>query len=421
MHVRTIRTRARALDVTLQAPPSKSVTHRALVAASLAQGPSSIRNALAADDSAVTREGLRALGVEIRQQHEQLCVAGSGGLVPGGGRLELEDSGTSLRLLSAVACMGRRISELDGSARLRERPVEELASALRALGAHFDSSSWPLRVGGAAIAGGELSLPASRSSQFASALMMIAPGLAEGLHLELIPPVVSAPYVELTARVMNDFGAKVEREGEYLWHVRPGLMQGRDFRVEGDHSSASYFLAAAALCGGRVRVDGLDPASTQPDARLGSLLESLGCVLERGADWVQVRGNGSIPAFQVDLAEAPDLAPTVVVLALFAEGPCRVEGLSHLPYKESDRLTLLAENLQRLGRAAHVEGGAMLIGGETSRLRGAEIVTAADHRMAMAFALAGLRLEGMQIPQPDSVDKSNPAFWNQWSRLEGDG
>lgn len=419
MDVRTIRTRRRALEITVEAPPSKSVTHRALVAASLARGASSIRNALVSDDTRATCGGLAELGVEIRRCPQHVIVVGTAGTIRGGGRLNLRESGTSLRLLSAVASLGQRPSELDGAHRLRQRPIEELAVALRSLGGRFESTGWPLSIGGADLSGGPIALSGGRSSQFASALMMIAPSMPNGLRLELIPPVVSAPYIELTARVMREFGASVERESECRWRVRPGSMQGRDFRVEGDHSSVSYFLAAAAICGGSVCVRGIDPMSAQPDARLGSMLAELGCRFESGPDWIRIGGVGRIPAFRVDLADAPDLAPTVAALALFAEGPCRISGLAHLPFKESDRLSLLVENLNRLGRSARVAEGAIEIDGDQSRLKGNEIATASDHRMAMAFALAGLRLEGVRIPEPRSVEKSNPAFWDQWALFEG--
>jgi 3-phosphoshikimate 1-carboxyvinyltransferase len=168
-----------------------------------------------------------------------------------------------------------------------------------------------------------------------------------------------------------------------------------------------------------VRVLGLDPSSLQPDRRLGSLLEHLGCSVRTGEDWVEVEGDGVIPPFEVDLSDAPDLAPTLAVLALFAEGPCALRGVAHLRHKETDRLEELARNLRRLGREAIVTDVALEVGGKPRRLTGGPIGTAGDHRLAMAFAIAGLRLGGITIDDAACVAKSHPAFWPQFARLEG--
>ena len=262
-------------------------------------------------------------------------------------------------------------------------------------------------------------LACGRSSQFASALMLIAPRLAGGLEIEIAPPAVSLPYLDLTAAVLRDFGGKVERRAELRWRVAAGGLVGREYRIEGDHSSAGYALAAAAVLGGRVRVDNLRPGSTQPDARLGSILRDLGCRVESGSDWVEACGSGRIRGLDVDLGDAPDLAPTLAILALFAEGPSVLRGLAHLRHKESDRLGLLARNLTRLGRDARIDGDRLLVGQAPPRLTGARIATDSDHRLAMAFAVAGLRVAGIEIEQPECVAKSNPAFWEQFERLEG--
>ncbi len=237
----------------------------------------------------------------------------------------------------------------------------------------------------------------------------------------LEPPIVSLPYVELTERMLRAFGVAIDRPGPLHWQVEPGDYAGRELRVEGDHSSASYFLAAAAVRGGRVRIDGLDPQSVQPDARLGALLEQMGCRRTTGDDWIEIEGTGSVSAFDVDLSDAPDLGPTVAVLGLFADGPSVLRGVAHLRHKESDRLALLAENLTALGRPAHAEGDRLVIGERPARFQEATIRTAGDHRMAMAFALAGLAVDGVNVDDADCVAKSNPAFWEAFERLEQPG
>lgn len=425
MNERRVRTATPPLRATFTAPASKSVTHRALVAAALASGPSRLLGPLEADDTRATRDGLEALGVDIEKTDGSWTVRGGAGVVPGGGEVDLLESGTSLRFLLAVASLGRRASLLDGSPRLRERPVEELTQALARLGGTVlrggPGAGLPLVVGGGTgPEGGVVTLASGRSSQFASALLLIGARLPLGLDLTLAPPVVSLPYVELSGKVLTEFGVPIERTEIHRWRVSPGDYRGREYRIEGDHSSVSYFLAAAAVVGGKVKVDGLDPASPQPDGRLCEILSHLGCAARTGADWIEVEGSGRIPPFDLDLSAAPDLVPTLAVLALFAEGACAVRGVSHLRFKESDRLEVLAQNLRALGRPARAGGDVLEVSGSSaSGLRGGRILTGSDHRMAMAFAVAGLRLDGVVVDDPHCVAKSNPRFWDEFSRLEG--
>jgi 3-phosphoshikimate 1-carboxyvinyltransferase len=405
--------------------PSKSVTHRALVAAALADGESTLLHPLDADDTRATRDALAALGVTIHTANDGWVVRGCGGRIPGGGALSLGESGTTMRLLAAVAALGAAPSRLDGAPRLRERPLRELASALKRLGASIhpdpETGGLPLTAGGSPVTGGAVSLPGSRSSQFASALLLIAPRLKEGLDLTIEPPAVSLPYVQLTADVLTAFGVRVARISELRWQVASGAFAGRDYPVEGDHSSASYFLAAAAVLGGRVRVRGLLSESAQPDARLGGILRDLGCRVDAGSDWVEVEGSGRIPSFDLELVDAPDLVPTLAVLALFAEGRCVLRGLAHLRHKESDRLELLARNLRTLGRHAIAFDDRLVVESPPPCLGGGRISTASDHRIAMAFAIAGMRIEGVAVEDPACVAKSNPDFWTQLAELAATG
>jgi len=414
-----------ALAARIRASPSKSVTHRALVAAALAQGPSRIVDPLDADDTRATAQGLRELGVVVEFGAGAWNVEGVGRAIPGGGSLWLEDSGTSLRFLTAVACLGARPSRLDGSSRLRERPLEELAEALRTLGGRVrlpdGVGGLPLEAGGTArLRGGRIRIPSGRSSQFASALMLVGSRLSGGLDLTLEPDAVSVPYIEITERVLLDFGVDVERVDRFRFKVAEGDSRGRTYSVEGDHSSASYFLAAAAIVGGKVRVDGLTARSPQPDARLAGVLRGLGCRVEDGEDWIEVEGGGTLSGFDLEMSGAPDLVPTLAVLGLFADGPSVVRGIAHLRHKESDRLELLARNLTALGRPTSVRDDRLEIGPlPADGLRGSLVETRSDHRMAMAFAVAGLRLSDIRIDDADCVAKSNPRFWQQFESLAG--
>jgi 3-phosphoshikimate 1-carboxyvinyltransferase len=420
MESRRIEPARRALDALVRAVPSKSVTHRALVAAALARGTSRVRLPLDADDTRRTRDALCALGIEVRVEGGDWVVVGASGRIPGGGRAFLGDSGTTLRFLTAVAALGARESRLDGSERLRERPIAELGRALRtiggrivALGAH---GGLPLVAGGSAPHGGSVDVEADRSSQFASALLLIAPVLSDGLDLRLLPPAVSTPYVELTLAVLEAFGARIRRPEPFRFVVEPGGLSGRVYRVEGDHSSASYFLAAAALCGGRVCVTGLDPRSRQADAAFAGMLESIGCRVRAEAESVEVAASGRIPGFEIDAGDCPDVVPTLAALAAHAEGPCVIRGVPHLKWKESDRLEVLAENLCRLGRPAVADGSSLRVDTSQGDLRPATIRTASDHRIAMAFAVAGLR-SPLSIDDPACVAKSYPAFWDDFGTL----
>ena len=407
----------RPLDARLRAPGSKSVTHRALVAAALADGRSTISGSLDATDIGVTVSGLSALGVTVEQRPGDVVVEGCGGRLAGGAILDLKESGTSLRLLAAVAALGREPSRLDGTDRLRDRPLAPLCRALRTLGATVTGDELPLTVGGTAFHGGDVRVAGSPSSQFASALMSIGPSLPGGVNLQVEEPAVSLPYVELTASVMRTFGVNVTRTGPLAWSIPESSYVATAYTVEGDHSSSSYFLAAPLIAAGRVRVHNLDPSSDQPDSRLASILERMGAGVERGDDWIEVRGSGQVRAFDVSLAEAPDLVPTVAVLALFADGPSTIRDVPHLRVKESDRLRQLAVNLNRLGRDAEVHDDRIEIREGRSEPRDRTIETAGDHRIAMAFALAGLRIDDLQVDDPACVAKSYPDFWRDWGAM----
>jgi 3-phosphoshikimate 1-carboxyvinyltransferase len=399
------------------------VTHRALVAAALADGPTTLVDPLDSDDTRTTLEGLRALGFETSTDPSGWTVVGRGGEVPGGGDIELRESGTSFRFLTALASLGARPSSLDGAPRLRARPVAELAEAIRSLGGTVElpsTGSLPLRAGGTRPRGGAVEIAADRSSQFASALLLIGHRLERGLRLRLTGTLVSRPYVDVTARVLRDFGVEIRSVGSDLETSHARIQGLTPYRIEGDHSSASYLFAAAAVTGGRVRVDGLRPDSAQPDASFTRRLADLGCAVERGEDWIEVAGTDRIPGFDLDLSQSPDLAPTWAVLGLFAEDPSRLAGVAHLRIKESDRLAVLAANLNALGRGAVAGPDELRIGPPPpAGLYGTTIRTDSDHRMAMAFAVAGLRVPGVVIDDAGCVGKSWPGFWEVFAELEG--
>jgi 3-phosphoshikimate 1-carboxyvinyltransferase len=412
------------VDVAFRAVPSKSDTHRALVAAALARGESEIVAPLLADDTSRTRDGLAALGARFAEFPSTWRVEGTAGSLPGGAKLSLGESGTTCRLLSAVAALGVEPSLLDGAPRLRERPLRPLLEALASLGARIEADprtgGLPLRIGGRPLRGGAVRVPGGQTSQFASALLLVGARLPGGLEVEVEPPHVSLPYLRMTLLTLSAFGVVASQPREGTWRVPETDYAGLRYRVEGDHSSASYFLAAAVATGGRVRVDGLEPDSLQADAAFGPLLRAAGARVSSAPGSVTVESAGTLDAFDVDLSAAPDLAPTVAVVALFAGGECRLRGLGHLRLKESDRLDAVAEGLRTLGAAVAIEGDALRVA-PPARARGGIVQTRSDHRLAMAFAVAGLRIPGVVVDDAACVAKSNPGFWDDFAALEAGG
>jgi 3-phosphoshikimate 1-carboxyvinyltransferase len=299
--------------------------------------------------------------------------------------------------------------------------MEELVQALSALGATVETAgdrTFPLRAGGSRMRGGWTVLSGARSSQFASALLLAAPAFERGLQLEVAPPRVSFSYVRLTVEILESFGGVVEMRGEAGFAIPAQRLTAADIAIEGDHSSASYLLAAAAILGGRVRVRGLRADSAQPDARFLRDLQTLGCRVDSDGTGIVVEGSGRVPAFAWDLTDAPDLAPTAAILALFAEGPCSLSGLRHVALKESDRLAVLQVNLNRLGAYAAVDDGTLsIVPPPRGAAHGARITVADDHRIAMAFAIAGLAIQGVTIDEPGAVAKSYPRFWDDLADL----
>jgi 3-phosphoshikimate 1-carboxyvinyltransferase len=414
----------------VEVPSSKSLTQRALIAASLAPGRSRIVRPLEADDSRLLVAALNVVGVAARWQHArggapELVIDGSEG-VPASpaSPVQAGNAGTTMRFLTARLAAGERECVIDGSDRMRQRPIEDLLQALRSLGARAASIEGdgcpPVRVGGEGLRGGEARLPGARSSQYLSALLLAAPAAVAGLDLIIDGDLVSRPYVDLTIDVMGRFGVEVEATrsegGEECFRVAPGQQyRPTDYEVEGDYSAASYFFAAAAITAGRVEVAGLTADSRQGDAAFLDLLERMGCVVERRAGAVVVQGPPVLRGIDADLGRMPDVAPTLAAVALHAQGPTRISGASHLRLKESDRIAALVDGIGRLGGEATAAPDGLTI---TPRaLSGAPVETFSDHRMAMAFAIAGLRIPGTVILDPGCVSKSFPAFWEALERL----
>jgi len=415
------------LDLRLTAPPSKSVTQRALVAASLADGVSRLRRPLLGDDGRRMVEALTAFGVAVRVGGEgDDCVVevdGRPGTPPPAGLVvDVGNAGTAMRFLAARFAAGAFPVVIDGNERMRERPIEDLLAALRGLGAEavalHGNGCPPVRVGGRGIAGGAVRMPGARSSQFVSALLLSGPAAARGVAVTVEGDLVSRPYVDLTLGVMRAFGARPEPVPPSGAARRFALPPGERYRpidmlVEGDWSSASYWFTAAAVVPGRVRVDGLEAASLQGDARFLDLIEAMGCRVARAPGHVVVEGPDRLRGISADLGDMPDVAPSLAVAALFAAGETRLTGVPHLRLKETDRIAVLCAAIRGLGGDAEPRADGLVV--RPRRLSGGTIDPRGDHRMAMAFAVAGLRLPGVTVLDPGCVAKSYPRFWDDFA------
>jgi 3-phosphoshikimate 1-carboxyvinyltransferase len=412
---------AGALQATLTLPGSKSYTHRALMAAALASGVSTLTNALKAEDTELTARALAQLGAGLDWQGTTIRVTGQGGRwQPVSEPLYLGNSGTSMRFLTALAALGQGEYRLTGTDRLCRRPLGELLAALKEIGVQAASEKGdgcpPVRVIGG-LKGGQAHLSGGTSSQYLSALLCIGPLAPQGLEIEVTGELVSRPYVDLTLEVLSDFGISFYRQG-YRYFQLPGgqCYLPQDYEIEADASSASYFWAAAALTGGRVTITNLTLASSQGDAAFPKVLERMGCVIGSSAAGLSVQG-GPLQGVTVDMAAMPDLVPTLAVLAAFARGDTIITGVAHLRHKESDRRAAVAAELGKMGLAARETADGLIVTG--GQPHGAVIETYDDHRIAMSFAVAGLKVPGMVITDPGCVAKSFPDFWEFFHRLSG--
>jgi 3-phosphoshikimate 1-carboxyvinyltransferase len=405
-------------------PGSKSDTNRALVAAALARGESELQGALDADDTRAMRECLRALGIALEEpEPARWRIRGGGGALAAPTRtLDARASGTTARFVTALATLAPGPSRIDGTPRMRERPIDDLVDALRQLGAEIAIEGRggcpPLLVRGGGLRGGRATIDASRSSQYVSAVLLVGPYGEHDLELHLKDGIlVSRPYVDLTLRTMRAFGAEAGWLGPGALAVRAGVpYRGRVHRIEPDASSAAYAFAAAAIAGGRVRVPGLPPDSVQADLRLLGLLERMGCRATRRGDELELAGPaGKLRALDVDMNESPDAVVALAVVCLFADGPSRLRNVAVLRLHETDRLAALEAELRKLGAGA--EAGPDWLRIEPGPLHGAEIETHDDHRLAMAFALAGLRVPGVVIRDPGCVAKTWPDYFSVLERL----
>jgi len=410
------------VDLRVRAPPSKSYTHRALIAAALAEGDSMIIEHLVAEDTLLTLSALRQLGVAIEERENGLLIHGTGGILSPGGRvtIDLKNSGTSMRLLASVALLADQPVVLTGSERMCERPIGDLVSALNAIGGqvrYLGRSGYPpIEVSGR-ILGGMVEISPEISSQFVTSLLMAAPYAEEDLTISLRGQSVSASYLDITLDLMASFGISVNSDAGKTFPVACGKpFVGRRYEVEGDYSSASYFFAIATVCGGEVAVTNLKPTSPQGDRQFLSLLREMGCTISSFENGYHLIRDGPLTGITCDMSGMPDTVQTLAAVAPFASGRTVIRGITHLRYKESDRIAAIEQVLSVFGAGVVTSGDSLSI--TPGKLHGGMIDPANDHRTAMSGAVLGLGIGGVSIHNAECVSKSYPEFWDI---LKGEG
>jgi 3-phosphoshikimate 1-carboxyvinyltransferase len=411
------------VDAVVQVPGSKSIANRALICAALAEGASTFTNLPDGDDTRAMLTCLAVLGIDVGRDDVRAgktSVTGTGGVLrPGPLDLPTRLAGTTSRFITAFASLGRGPYVIDGDPPLRSRPMAPLHDALAVLGVTLNAADrWghlPVTVSGPPTGGGRLQVRGDISSQFLTALMMIGPYIAGGLHISITTPLVSRPYLQITKAVMAEFGQDDVTIDDDEIVVGPGRYRGREYAIEPDASSASYPLAAAAVCGGRVEIPGLTKASMQGDAAFCDVLTKMGCNATRGEHSTIIESGAELRGIDIDMVDMSDLVPTLAAAAVFATTPTRIRGVGFIRAKESDRLGDLCRELGRLGvQAIETDDGLVI---EPSVLHGSSVETHHDHRLAMAFGVIGLRVSDVEIENPDVVTKSWPGFWDMLGSL----
>lgn len=413
-----------AIDAIVTVPGSKSYTNRALITAALANGESTIANALFSDDTKYLASSLNVLGipVEERQDANKFIVHGKGGAIPTRqANLFVGNAGTAMRFLTAMLTLGSGVYEIDGVARMRQRPIQDLLDGLKQLGADAVSKNNdgcpPVVIRGKGLRGGLAVVKGDLSSQYFSALLMTAPYAEKDVIIEVKGSLVSKRYVDMTVALMRQFGVNVENSDYKMFFVKSGQhYRATYYEVEGDASAASYFFAAAAITGGKVRVVGIGSDSLQGDIHFVDVLKSMGCRVKMGGNWTEVQGN-TLQGVDIDMSDMPDVVQTLAAVAVFAHGKTRVRNVKNMRIKETDRIAAVVNELRRMGiSAVEYEDGFEI---EPSLPRPAEIETYDDHRMAMSFAVIGLRSKGISIKNPECVSKTFPDYFQKLEALRG--
>jgi len=406
------------INAEVKVPASKSYTNRALLIAALADGKSILRNVLVSDDTKFMRNALEDMGVKIEDKGEDLVVHGTAGkLVAPKDELFVGNAGTAMRFLTAAISLADGNVVLTGNDRMKKRPIKDLVDGLGQLGVKIECSNGfpPINVSGGSLDGGKVKIKGDKSSQYFSSIMMSAPYAKNDVEIKVEGDLTSKSYIDITTDIMKKFGVIVENNDHKSFKIKAGQKYNAiEYEIEGDASSATYFFAAAAITKGKITVKGINPDSVQGDIGFSLVLEKMGCKVEVGKDSITIVGD-ELRGIDVDMNFMPDAVQTLAVVALFAKGETTIKNIANLRIKETDRIAALATELKKLG--AKVEEGNDNLTIIPREYNGCSIDTYDDHRMAMSFALAGLKIDGVKINNPECVSKSFPTFWEVFEGL----
>jgi 3-phosphoshikimate 1-carboxyvinyltransferase len=401
----------------IEVPSSKSYTNRALLIAALADGPCRVESPLLSDDTRYMSEALAGFGIPVRLKEGDFIVEGkSGKMQAPKDEIFVGNAGTTMRFLTTFAALSQGTTRLNGDERMQERPLADLLDCLKQMNVNVrsvnDNGCPPLEIHGGGVEGGEVRLAGDKSSQYLTSLLLSAPYFQNDTTIHIQGDLTSKSYADITLDIMRAFGVHVQNESYQTFRVAAGQRyQSRTYTVEGDWSSASYFLGAAAVTGGEVTLHKVQANSVQGDACFLDALAQMGCEVEKNDRFIRLKGN-RMQGISINMNNMPDAVQTLAVVALFAQGPTTIEGIANLRIKETNRIQALKMELTRLG--AQVEAGEdFLTIHPGASYRGAEIETYNDHRMAMSFAVAGLKIPGVKIKNPRCVEKSFPDFFQQ--------
>jgi 3-phosphoshikimate 1-carboxyvinyltransferase len=404
------------LSASVHVPGSKSLTNRALLIAALAEGATHLTNALFSDDSKYFANALQTLGfdVQLDEVDAAMTVTGLGGRIPSHkAELFIGNAGTAARFLSAFLTLGQGEYILDGEPRMRERPIGDLIDALHQLGVELEATNNcpPVEISAKGLPGGKTKIAGNISSQFLSALLMVAPYAKSPIEIEVTTELNSKPYVDMTLAIMRDFGIDVERDGYKSFKIPIANYKSQiKYSIESDASAASYFFAAPAICGGTLRVENISRNSKQGDSGFLDILEQIGCLIREDNNSIEVTGTSALKGIDVDMRDLPDTAQTLAAIAPFASSSTRIRGIASARLKETDRVHATCIELARLGIHVEEHQDGMTIY-PCDKIQPAAIQTYNDHRMAMAFSLMGLRMDGIRIENPACVSKTFPYFF----------
>ncbi len=412
------------IDAVVPVPGSKSASNRALVLAAIADGPSTLTGVLDARDTRLMVSGLTLLGNEVRviARHDlgNVDLEVTPHFMRGPASIDVGLAGTVMRFLPPVATLAHGEIAFDGDAGARRRPMATIIESLKELGATVHdrgTGRLPFTIAATGeLRGGEVTVDASRSSQFISGLLLSAARFETGVTIHHVgEPIPSMPHVDMTIAMLAEHGVPVRRAGEDVWHVDPHDVAALDRSIEPDLSNAAPFLAAALVCGGRVVIPDWPRRTVQPGAALATLLARMGATVELTEDGLVVTGTGTVSGIDVDLRGTGELAPTIAGLAALADSPSRLTGIAHLRGHETDRLAALAAEITERGGRCEVSDDGLVI--EPRELHGGVVRTYDDHRMATFAAILGLRVPGIEIEDVATTDKTLPHFAERWTQM----